>query len=198
MSKYSKSKYHKRAEELRAQDKKYCCGCKEIKPIDAFNKNKSNKDGLHGQCKACVKVRNKKSHEVLWADPKRKEKYQSVKTQWKEANTARYLYTQLRSRAKKAGIEFSIELSDLIFPTHCPVFGVALDYSRKGKRVNNSPSVDRIDNTQGYIKGNTQIISWRANRIKADSTVEELEKLLIYMKEKKDGVVTQTVGLRMD
>lgn len=37
-----------------------------------------------------------------------------------------------------------------------------------------SYSLDRIDSSRGYVKGNIWVISLRANRIKNDSTVEEL------------------------
>jgi hypothetical protein len=38
-------------------------------------------------------------------------------------------------------------------------------------------SFDRIDPTKGYIKGNVQIVSQRANRIKSNSTLEEFEEM---------------------
>ena len=35
--------------------KKRCVTCKETLPLSDFNKNKSRKDGLHSQCKSCLK-----------------------------------------------------------------------------------------------------------------------------------------------
>lgn len=43
--------------------------------------------------------------------------------------------------------------------------------------VDNSPSLDRIKNDAGYIKGNVVVVSHRANRMKGDSTPEELRRL---------------------
>jgi hypothetical protein len=41
-------------------------------------------------------------------------------------------------------------------------------------RSNNSPSIDRFDNSKGYVKGNVWIISDRANRLKSNLSKEDL------------------------
>ena len=48
--------------------------------------------------------------------------------------------------------KFSI-LSDIIFPTHCPILGIELIKGGTGVQTFNSPSIDRIDPNKGYIKG---------------------------------------------
>lgn len=84
-----------------------------------------------------------------------------------------------KSVPKKERLEI---LKQITLPTHCPVFGYPLDYNGTGQyRSDKSPSLDRIDSSKGYTLDNIQILSWRANRIKNDSTPEELMKLAIYM-----------------
>jgi len=61
------------------------------------------------------------------------------------------------------------------------VFDTPLEWSAqrgKGKIVvPNSPSLDRIDPTKGYVKGNVWIISHKANTFKSYATHEELKIL---------------------
>lgn len=88
-----------------------------------------------------------------------------------------------RWRANRDGRPFEITLEDIEWPSHCPVLGIELDYFAT-KRSDNSPSLDRIDNSLGYTKENTWVISNRANRVKSDSSLEELKTLVRVMEEK--------------
>ena len=63
----------------------------------------------------------------------------------------------------------------------CPVFDIPMvleDYEegQSWKRFS-SPSIDRIYNNKEHTIDNIQIISWRANHLKADATWEELEEI---------------------
>ena len=86
-----------------------------------------------------------------------------------------YLFNVAKQRSRKKGMEFSITVEDLHVPEFCPLLGVKLDsYSDS---VDVHPSIDRIDSSKGYVKGNVWVISHRANRIKSDATCEELIKI---------------------
>jgi hypothetical protein len=65
------------------------------------------------------------------------------------------------------------ELNYLSFPLSCPILDVPLDYK---KHTEYSPSIDRIDNSKGYIDGNIQVVSIKANRMKNSATESELIK----------------------
>jgi hypothetical protein len=81
-----------------------------------------------------------------------------------------------KSRAKKKNLEFTIERSDIVIPTHCPILGCELTFERRKGRQWNGMSLDRIDSTKGYIKGNVWVISCLANRMKQDAPLEQLRK----------------------
>jgi hypothetical protein len=90
------------------------------------------------------------------------------------------IFRNAKSRAKKSGIEFSIKEQDIILPEYCPILNIKLQENNFSAKYN-SYSIDRIDNSKGYVKNNIQIISHRANQIKNDATVKELKLLLTYL-----------------
>lgn len=99
-------------------------------------------------------------------------------------NKARSLLYKAKQRAKQKGIEFSISIDDLEKTTHCPLLGVEFSFSNTRGAKSSSPSIDRINPLIGYVPGNVWIISARANQIKNDATVEELENILRNLKNK--------------
>ena len=86
-----------------------------------------------------------------------------------------------RLRAQSRGLDFNIDYSDIEMPENCPVLGTKISYGG-GRQNENSPSLDRIDSSKGYVKGNVRVISWRANRIKSDATLAELESIVRYIR----------------
>jgi hypothetical protein len=93
------------------------------------------------------------------------------------------LFKGLKNKAKRENIPFNLEYSDIIWPDTCPVFGCALQYDTLGKPNDNSASFDKVIPKLGYVKGNVRVISHRANWLKQDSTIEQLENIIHYMKE---------------
>lgn len=93
------------------------------------------------------------------------------------------MLNRARHRASRLGIPFTLTLTDFSIPTHCPVLGIPLFIHKGGKPgfFPNSPSLDRLDNTQGYIPGNVLVISARANALKSNATIAELQRVLTYM-----------------
>jgi hypothetical protein len=101
------------------------------------------------------------------------------------------LYAQYRSRqqvANRLGIPFTIKFEEINTPEFCPVFGSKLEYGASQKingkqtRNRNKVSLDKLIPELGYVPGNVFVVSWRANNLKSNMTIEELEKILEYMK----------------
>lgn len=99
-----------------------------------------------------------------------------------------YLWDKAKRRALKSGIKFNIEISDVIIPERCPALGIPL---RVLSGSDNSPTIDRVDNRFGYIKGNIAVISMRANTIKNCASIEELEKILSFCRLFSDDQVDE-------
>lgn len=119
--------------------------------------------------------------------------HNAVRTAWRNRNIERerarcramavekrMLY-EARSRAKRKGWPFDIELSDVVVPSVCPALGLPI-VRGSGRPGPQSPTLDRMDSRKGYVKGNVNVISFRANSLKNNATVEELERILQWMK----------------
>ena len=147
-------------------------------PLSEFSKDKIRKDGLQYECKSCQKEYN--------------DNYCRFK-KW---------FSGKKSNAKIKGVEFTIEPTDIPgvniretitetrgrkytsweaieYPKVCPVLEIELDWGMNGRQPN-SPSLDRIDSTKGYIKGNVMIMSDLANSMKNNATSEQLVKFSRY------------------
>lgn len=94
---------------------------------------------------------------------------------YKRNNPNKIIHGQARQRAIRDGLEFNLELSDIVIPETCPVLGIELKRSegRQGP-TDNSPTLDRIHPKIGYIKGNVIIISGLANKIKSSANYRQI------------------------
>lgn len=100
---------------------------------------------------------------------------------WRKKNPERYLLRKAFNHAKEAGREFNLKEEDIKIPTHCPILNIPLEISTNVKRQDNSPSIDRFDNSKGYISNNINVISWRANKLKSNGTLQEFRNLVSWM-----------------
>jgi hypothetical protein len=94
-----------------------------------------------------------------------KQKYIFKKILWK------------KKQPKCSNISIDLKPEDIIINEYCPFFNTKIDYrssKKKAKLDKYHYSIDRIDNSKGYVKGNVWIISMLANVIKNYSTISEL------------------------
>lgn len=140
---------------------KICSGCKCNKDIEDFPPDRRAKDGKQSKCRACINnwMNNHYRKNPVWS-----------------------MLRRAKSRSKKEGFDFDITEQDITpLPERCPVLGVQLRISI----IAQDPcaySIDRIDNTKGYIKGNVAVMSYKANRLKNDGTAEEHEAIAAWIR----------------
>ena len=144
---------------------KFCPKCGKNKPRTQEFWLKSKKSKLlRPFCKICDKLYKTPYMEISSQDDPRLSIFRSAK-----------------DRARTRGLEFDITKEDIIIPGMCPILKIPIIKSFNST-TKNSPSLDRIDSTKGYVKGNVQVISLRANTLKNNATIEELEAVLKCLK----------------
>lgn len=87
-----------------------------------------------------------------------------------------------RSRAVGKHCDLDLEYLQSLYPVNnkCPILGIDLEWNGDGRF--NAPSLDKIIPELGYTKGNVAWVSLRANRMKDNATVEQLEAIIAYIK----------------
>lgn len=141
---------------------KKCMRCKCTKSVDSFNKKTNRFDGLDYYCKSCKSIENSS-----------------------ESSYISKMLSRARQRAKAKNLPCELGITDIIIPEKCPVLGIPLEFGNSEKKKapqNNSPSLDRVIPELGYVIGNVQVISHRANLLKSSGTLEEHILLVEWMK----------------
>jgi len=145
-----------------------CATCKKLLPIEQFSPQKSN-TGNYGKKYTCKPCNCHANQQWRLKNP--------LKNALGDASLAH------RYRPNSVPKEFDIDvdyLKQIDTTDICPILGIPMQWNAglgNGKRNQNAKSLDRIDSSRGYIKGNVQIISWKANDLKSNATLEELIKL---------------------
>lgn len=120
------------------------------------------------------------AHQRKWRllnPEKAKEQDQRSYAKTRQHNRVSRLLAGAKERAKQKGLEFNITHGDITIPEFCPVLPhIRLERGNGRTR----PELDRKDNSKGYVKGNVFVISGRANRLKADASIEEMRAILAY------------------
>lgn len=136
---------------------------------------KRNREGylvseLNRECTKCGAIFENRSKTVTLCGPCNSAR---VKEQSPEVR----MYRRAKARATQSNLDFDLDKEDIQIPSHCPVLGIPLCIHRgtSGGRYD-SPALDRVDNSKGYVKGNVLVISHLANMMKSSANVEQLIK----------------------
>lgn len=121
-----------------------------------------------------LKDKDKRKEYLKQWTAQNKEKCKQYGYKYLENNPKKKLLKSSKANAKHRGLEHSIFEEDISIPTHCPYLGIELSSTICKKNSPNTVSIDRIDSSKGYIKGNIQVISNLANLMKSFATEEQL------------------------
>jgi hypothetical protein len=106
------------------------------------------------------------------------------RTSTKEKHIKR-LMSHAKHRSKVQNINFNLTFKYLlkIACDVCPILQVNLSWSANGNgRSDLSPSLDKIDPEIGYIEGNVQWVSYKANAMKSNASFKELHQFADWVK----------------
>jgi len=151
---------------------KTCRVCNATKNLSNFHKDCTKKLGVTTICKECVHINNSTENARI--------RYRKRNALYKDKEPRCSMYWGSKHRAKVLKVPFTIVMEDIFIPKQCPVFGT--DFVFNVLNDDNSPTLDRIIPAIGYVPGNIAVISRRANRIKSNATIEELESLVSFLK----------------
>lgn len=154
-----------RAEAKAAGLKRYCSGAK------CHKGHLAERYTSTAQCVECKRVQ----YEYLGGNSRKAEHAK----RFRDSEKGRHyrLLENARRRAKKHNLEISITMDDYEIPKRCPLLKIQIQLGGDSHFNMNSPSLDRIDNSRGYVKGNVAVISLKANKIKSNLSIEELRSL---------------------
>lgn len=112
------------------------------------------------------------------------ENRREAQRRWREKDPIQKHFRSCKERARRDKVEFSLTKEDIVIPELCPILQTPLVINKPGtgKCHTFTPSVDRVDSSKGYTPDNIRIISLKANRMKGDMSIEDVERLLKYMK----------------
>jgi hypothetical protein len=146
-----------------------CESCDKTKPSKKFRlRAEAKTHSRRPYCLACEKTKRDNNY--------RKNKIEHLQKveNYRAKNWEMKMLWQAKATATRKNIPFDLEVGDIAIPTHCKYLGIPLTQSLGDGVVWSNTSLDRIDSTMGYVKGNVEVISRKANSMKNMATVDEL------------------------
>lgn len=176
---------------------KRCAECQEVKHFSEFHKHAQCLLGLYTKCKECRKLDSKKAYSKespeyrLWYRAQRRANAKGLPFNIKPEDieipaVCPVLGVPLVMPGQQPSLlmtgRFEDALTALIQGRPVPLNTAVVS---RGEVRTSSPSLDRFDPKKGYVRGNINVISDRANTLKNNASVEELEKVVAWMKRQR-------------
>ena len=180
---------------------KICNKCGKDRPLSEFDDEHKVHNGRSNWCISCKRkyqkeYREKNRDAINKSREAKKEQYNNARKEvyhndisanrkklkeWYRNNVESRLWSSAKARARRFNLDFNITKEDIVIPKCCPVLGIELVVGEKYAH-GESPSLDRIIPSKGYVKGNIIVISNKANSIKNNATVNEIKQVYEFYK----------------
>jgi hypothetical protein len=157
---------------------KICSNCKIKKEFSEFHKASSAKDGYNYYCKLCNNLHAKKYKE------NHPDRVKDTSKRFRETNVEYFMLRSAKLRAKQHNLPFNLDIEDIEIPEFCPYLKIKLDKTKGNGRKDSAPSLDKIIPELGYVKGNIEVISDKANRMKSNANPRELIEFALAILDK--------------
>jgi len=168
---------------------KACTKCGEVKSFDDFHKDKNYKDNRTGWCKECTREQHREHYKQNKSEVLKKQKvyYENNKQKilkrmgaYQKKHLREFWVTGTLHSHKHSGKKICISRKELLSFVYdsktCEICGCNLNWTSKGKKgrlVNNSPTLDRINNEDFLAPHNVQIVCHSCNTRKHIGTMKE-------------------------
>lgn len=149
----------------------FCPKCLKSLEYKFFNKKVGEKQLKRNICKICDSNRETSRKQKIKNNPDNHIKI-----------TINTLFTSTKTRSKEKDLEHSLTKKDIeqMFCNYCPILGYKFEFF-KGAFYPYSASIDRLDSSKGYTKENCKIISFKANELKNNGTIQQIKYIIDYM-----------------
>ncbi len=164
-----------------------CTRCRLAKPRTEFS-------GTHHRCRSCNAASQAewrardpercKAKSRRWYAKNRVEMQRLARERMAERKIRDPIGVMLKRKrynAERLGIPFDLASTDIVIPEFCQILGIRLA-PIGSPDIDARPSIDRLDPSKGYVRGNVAVISNKANRIKSDGTAEHHERIAAWMR----------------
>lgn len=143
-----------------------CKACEQLLPVTEYPVRNDRSGRYRHYCKTCARS----GQRARYATHKRLSPF-------------KLKLSRARSRSQHLKVPFNLTVEHLeaIWTGVCPVLGVAISITEKSRTDEFAAELDRFIPSLGYTEGNVAFLSRRANRLKNNTTTQELAQLLDWM-----------------
>ena len=165
---------------------KVCKVCKRSLPETDYSKH--TKERLRSTCKVCRAVIAKEKYSKSDKQEVMRKYRQYRETRW-ISHRANYLITAAKQRAKTKNLIFDLdpykaEIQEIINKGVCQVTGIPFDMSARQRW--NSPSLDRINPIEGYVRQNVRVVLFSLNVMMHDWGLDCVREVMTALNKKEN------------